>query len=119
MPGNDIDAPVVVEALSIAVPPCSSVVTVNVLAVHCAVSVTLLATVPEDGYVAAAAYVVEPSLQPANVYPVRVYVFVGVVKVDPDNTDTGDTGAVPEPEPAAYEIVSVGIVGVASADAAE
>jgi hypothetical protein len=35
--------------------------------VHCAVSVTLLATVPEDGYVAAAAYVVEPSLQPANV----------------------------------------------------
>jgi hypothetical protein len=50
---------------------------------------------------------------------VREYVFAGVVKVDPDNTDTGDTGAVPEPEPAAYEIVSVGIVGVASADAAE
>jgi hypothetical protein len=41
MPGDDIDAPVVVEALPIAVPPCSSVMTVNEFADHCANNVKL------------------------------------------------------------------------------
>ena len=38
-----------------------------VFAVHVAVNVTLAETVPDAGYVAAAAYVEEPSLHPANV----------------------------------------------------
>ena len=39
--GELIDEPVVVEASAIALPPCSSVETVNVLAVHTAYRVTL------------------------------------------------------------------------------
>ena len=41
VPGEFIDAPVVVDAFEIALPPCSSVVTVNVLAVHTAYNVAL------------------------------------------------------------------------------
>jgi len=36
VPGEAIDAPVVVVASAIALPPCSSVGTVNEFAVHCA-----------------------------------------------------------------------------------
>jgi hypothetical protein len=36
VPGDDIDAPVVVDASATALPPCSSVETVNVLAVQTA-----------------------------------------------------------------------------------
>ena len=39
MPGEFIDAPVAVEVLAIALPPCSSVVTDNVSAVHTAYNV--------------------------------------------------------------------------------
>ncbi len=37
----------------------------------------------------------------------RVYVFAGVVNVPPYDTVVGDDGALPEPPPAAYEIVCV------------
>jgi hypothetical protein len=41
VPGVDIDAPVVVDASATELPPCSSVETVKVLAVHCAYNVKL------------------------------------------------------------------------------
>ena len=62
---------------------------------------TLPATLPVTGYVAPAAYVLVPSLQPANEYPVRVKVLAGVVKVVPDVTEVGVAGAEPVPLPAA------------------
>ena len=61
MPGEAIDAPVVVEASAIALPPCSSVVTVNESAVHCAYSVTF----EEIANVEAAAREVPPHTDPA------------------------------------------------------
>jgi hypothetical protein len=77
-----------------------------VISVHVAVNVTLADTVPVAGYVADAAYVLVPSNQPAKLYPVRVYVFAGVVKVALSRTEVGEVGADPEPPvPPAYEIV--------------
>ena len=61
MPGEFIDAPVVVEALAIALPPCSSVVTVNESAVHTAYNVTF----DEIANVDAAAREVPPHAAPA------------------------------------------------------
>jgi len=75
VPGELIDAPVVVVVLSIALPSCSSVVTVNVCAVHTTYSVTLSVMVN----VLAAARDVPPHAtpatgcvvhQPTKVYPV-------------------------------------------------
>ena len=61
-----------------------------------AVRATLLVTA---GYVAAAAYVFVPSLHPANVYPVRVKVLAGAVKVEPEVTEIGVVGDAPVPSP--------------------
>ncbi len=76
------------------------------ISVHVAVNVTFPETVPVEGYVAPAANVFVPSLQPAKLNPVRVYVFAGVVKLAFEYTLEGDEGAVPvAPVPPAYEIV--------------
>jgi hypothetical protein len=48
VPGEFIDAPVVVDASAIALPLCSSVVTVNVAAVHWAYSVSPPAGIVTD-----------------------------------------------------------------------
>jgi hypothetical protein len=61
VPGEFIDAPVVVEASAIALPLCSSVVTVNVSAVHTAYNVTF----DEIANVDAAAREVPPHADPA------------------------------------------------------
>jgi hypothetical protein len=101
VPGELRVAPVSVEPLTIVLPPCESWVTVKVAAVHVAVRVTLAEIVPVDGYVADSGYVVEPSLHPANTYPARINVFIGVTKVDPISTVVGDVGSAPAPPPEA------------------
>jgi hypothetical protein len=64
-----------------------------------AVRVTLPVTLPVRGYVVFTAYVVVPSLHPANVYPVRVKVLAGAVKVEPEVTEIGVVGDAPVPSP--------------------
>jgi hypothetical protein len=61
VPGEAIDAPVVVEAFAIALPPCSSVVTVNESALHTAYNVTF----EEIANVDATAREVPPHADPA------------------------------------------------------
>ena len=46
-----------------------------------------------------------PSDQPVNVYPVLLKVFAGSTNVAPLITVVGETGALPIPPPALYEIV--------------
>jgi hypothetical protein len=80
-------------------PPPAAYEIVLVSASQVALRVTLLVTFPVSGYVALAAYVFVPSLQPANEYPVREKGFAGTVKVEPLVTEVGVVGADPEPPP--------------------
>jgi hypothetical protein len=86
VPGEFIDAPEAVEASAIALPPCSSVVTVRGLPVHTAYSVTLELIVNVLDAARAVPLQADPAAgwvvhQPPNEYPVLARVPVSPATV--------------------------------------